>query len=132
MGSRHSASVSKLIVASVSLEKYVISGGLLYILNHRYGAVLCVPDVHVYDESGVNHRKRIFDEMHGTDYRGHRGKTATLNAIRERFWWPNWTVDVTSMLKACEKCQLSKIDRRKPQGILGGPGGALRFAEVNF
>ena len=48
-------------------------------------------------ESGVNYRKRIFDEMHGTDYRGHRGKTATLNAIRERFWWPNSTVDVTSM-----------------------------------
>ena len=96
---------------------FFISGGLLYILNHRYGAVLCVPDV--YDESGVNHRKRIFDEMHGTDYRGHRGKTATLNAIRERFWWPNSTVDVTSMLKACEKCQLSKIDRRKPQGTAG-------------
>ena len=92
MGRWHSASVSKLIVASVSLEKYFISGGLLYILNHRYGAVLCVPDV--YDESGVNHRKRIFDEMHGPDY---RGKTATLNAIRERFWWPNSTVDVTSM-----------------------------------
>ena len=52
-------------------------------------------------ELGVNYRKRIFDEMH-------RSKTATLNAIRERFWWPNWTVDVTSMLKACEKCQISK------------------------
>ena len=62
MGSWHSASVSKLIVACVSLEKYFISGSLLYILNHRYGAVLCVPDV--YDESGVNHRKRIFDEVH--------------------------------------------------------------------
>ena len=58
-----------------------------------------MPDV--YDESGVNHNQRIFDEMH-------RGKTATLNAIRERFWWPNWPVDVTSILKACEKCQLSK------------------------
>ena len=44
------------------------------------GAVLCVPDV--YDESGVNHRKRIFDEVHAADYRGHRGVNETLQALR--------------------------------------------------
>ena len=52
-------------------ERYFISGGLLYHLNERTGAVLCVPDV--YDESGVNHRKRIFDEVLVANNRGHRG-----------------------------------------------------------
>ena len=109
------------------LDRYFIEGDLLYYLNHRHGAVLCVPDV--YDESGMNHRKRIFDEAHGTHYRGHRGRTATENAIRARFFWPNWCVDVKIMLKACESCQVSKIDRQKPQGLMNPVAQPLNIAQ---
>ena len=72
----------------------------------------------MYDETGVNHRKRIFDEAHGTDYRGHRGRVATESAIRARFFWPNWMSDVKNMLRACEKCQVSKIDRNSVAGVI--------------
>ena len=51
--------IAKKLVLSC-LDKYFVSGGLLYHLNYRHGAVLCVPDV--YDELGVNHRKR-YDEL---------------------------------------------------------------------
>ena len=53
-----------------SPNQHFISGGLLYRQSPVHGAILCVPDV--YDESGTNHRKRIFDECHSVDYRGLR------------------------------------------------------------
>ena len=65
-------------------NQHMVSGGLLYRLDRRRGPVLCVPNV--YDDSGVNHRKRIFDECHTVDYRGHRGIAATMSTI-------NWTLD---------------------------------------
>eukprot|EP01048_Picozoa_sp_COSAG05_P005419 COSAG05_NODE_321_length_11453_cov_62.107539_3_plen_119_part_00 len=74
-------------------NRHMVSGGLLYRLDQRRGLLLCVPNV--YDDSGVNHRKRIFDECHSVDYRGHRGIAATGNAMRNRFYWPQMlTTDI--------------------------------------
>ena len=44
------------------LAEHFISGGLLYrhVERPKSCTLLCVPDV--YDSTGVNHRKRIFDE----------------------------------------------------------------------
>ena len=83
----------------------------------------------VYDSSGVNHRKRIFDEAHGTHDQGHRGIRTTRDVIRHRFYWPGWQQDVNGMVKACEKCQVSKIDRQKPQGQLNPVAQPLNIAQ---
>ena len=41
----------------------------------------------------------------------------------------NWTADVKIMLKACEKCQVSKIDRLKPQGMMNPVAQPLNIAQ---
>ena len=73
-------------------KQHMISGGLLYRLDLRRGPLLCVPDV--YDDSGVNHRKRIFDECHASDYRGHRDIAGTREAMKLRFYWPQMQTTV--------------------------------------
>ena len=111
------------------LAEHFISGGLLYkhMTAPKSCTLLCVPDV--YDSAGVNHRKRIFDESHGTYSQGHRGVKTTRDVMRSKFFWPNWWNDVALMIKACEKCQVSKIDRRKPQGLMNPVAQPLNIAQ---
>ena len=86
--------------------------------NHPVrGPLLCVPDV--YDESGVHHRKRIFDECHSVEHRGHRGIAATRAAMQDRFFWPKMASrDIPDMVHACVTCNNCKIQRQKPQGLM--------------
>ena len=95
---------------------YFLSGGLLYYTHPNYAVVLCVPNI--YDADGVNHRKRVFDELHSSEYSGHRGENTTVAVITRRFWWNDVTKEVRQMCKACFECNTSKINRKKPQGLL--------------
>jgi hypothetical protein len=49
---------------------------------------------------------------------GHRGGTSTYNAIKVRFFWRNLHKDVLELNKACHECNVSKISRKAPQGLL--------------
>jgi len=99
-----------------NVENYFLSGGLLYYTHPNHAVVLCVPNI--YDAEGINHRKRVFDDMHSSEYSGHRGENTTVAVITKRFWWPNVTKEVREMCKACYECCTSKINRKKPQGLL--------------
>ena len=115
-------------------NQHMISGGLLYRQDLRRGPLLCVPNV--YDDSGVNHRKKIFDECHAVDYRGHRGINGTREAMRTRFYWPQMlTTDINNMVKACVTCNNSKIQRKVPQGLstpLEQPGNICQSYNIDF
>ena len=89
--------------------------------------LLCVPNV--YNASGHHLRQIMFDEMHAVPHRGHRGLTATKHVMRVRFHWTNMMKDVTAMHKACHECQVSKIDRQKPQGQLQPVETPLQIAQ---
>ena len=101
----------------VVCSRHFITGGLLYTNHPVRGPLLCVPDV--YDESGVHHRKRIFDECHSVEHRGHRGIAATRAAMQDRFFWPKMASrDIPDMVHACVTCNNCKIQRQKPQGLM--------------
>src|SRR5690606_1100043 len=51
---------------------------------------------------------RILEETH--DNGGHLGLYKTLEAVRKRFYWPNWSRDVKRHLKKCVPCQTKKDD----------------------
>ena len=58
--------------------------------------VLCVPNI--YDADGVNHRKRVVDDLHTSEYSGHRGENTTVVVITKRFWWNDITKEVIKYL----------------------------------
>ena len=39
--------------------------------HNKYGVLLAIPNI--YGSDGINHRQRVFDELHATPYDGHRG-----------------------------------------------------------
>ena len=96
--------------------EFSIISGLLYYQHPHFGEVLCIPNI--CDASGINHRRRIFNESHITDYVGHRGITTTKATMRCRYYWSELTVDAIKMVNACHECNTSKINRQKPQGKL--------------
>ena len=96
--------------------EFSIISGLLYYQHPHLGEVLCIPNI--YDAPGMNHRRRIFNESHVTDYVGHRGITTTKATMRCRYYWSELTADAIKMVNACHECNTSKINRQKPQGKL--------------
>ena len=60
----------------------------------------------------------MIDELHNTKVAGHRGIEATYKALRRRFYWPNMKDDVGIFMNSCEICQMTKHERKKPQGKL--------------
>jgi hypothetical protein len=104
-----------------------ITGGLLYYQHKKHGMLLCIPDV--YGSDGVNHRRSIFNEFHATPHSGHRGGTSTYNAIKVRFFWRDLHKDVLALNKACHECNVSKISRKAPQGLLQPVEVPLQIAQ---
>lgn len=110
-------------------HRYCIDGGFLYFNSPTDGMVLCVPqglaldddttaDDEITDEptSHLTLRQKIIRELHETPMQGHRGYKATAAAIRRRYFWPKMAADIEKWISGCTKCNMSKIDRKKPQG----------------
>ena len=95
---------------------FYVAGGLLYYMHPHFADVLCVPNI--YDKNGVNHRQRVFEDLHTTEHTGHRGQNTTMKAIQVRFYWLSMRSEIKTMCKACFECNTSKINRQKPQGLL--------------
>ena len=70
----------------------------LQCLHPHFADVLCVPNI--YDKNGVNHRQRVFEDLHTTEHSGHRGQNTTMKAIQVRFYWLSMRSDI---LKRCAK-----------------------------
>jgi hypothetical protein len=98
-----------------AVQRYSLVDGLLYYNSPDAGPLLCIPDI--YDSDGVNHRARMFEEMHATAYRGHRSTRSTQLAMTKRVYWPNMNKDICEMVKSCS-CQADKIRRQPQQGKL--------------
>jgi hypothetical protein len=102
-------------------------GGLMYYQHNKYGVLLVVPNI--YGSDGINHRQRVFNELHATPYGGHRGKRSTYLAIQVRYFWKTLAPDVKDMVKACHECNVSKISRQPPQGLLQPVEVPLQIAQ---
>ena len=97
-------------------RNFYVAGGLLYYTHPHFADVLCAPNI--YDKNGMNHRQRVFEDLHTTEHSGHRGQNTTTKAIQVRFYWLSMRSDIKKMCKACFECNTSKINRQKPQGLL--------------
>ncbi|KAK3508553.1 hypothetical protein QTP70_032207 [Hemibagrus guttatus] len=63
-------------------------------------------------------RTALIHSAHTSLGTGHPGIHETLSLLKERFWWPNMTVDVTRYVQGCEGCVMSKDPRHLPAGKL--------------
>ena len=115
------------------IHRYHIEGGFLYFNSPTDGMVVCVPKGKAFDsdirdysdltDEAAQHEKEhftlrqtIIDELHLTPMQGHRGYNATAAAVRRRYYWPTLSADIRTRIEGCTKCNMSKIDRSKPQG----------------
>ncbi len=60
----------------------------------------------------------LLDSVHNSSGSGHPGSHRTLSLLRNRYWWPNMTRDVTRYVKGCSICAISSTPRRLPEGKL--------------
>ena len=58
-------------------------------------------------------------EVHDNPLSVHMGRDRMVCELERRVYWPNMRKHVTAWIQACVPCQRNKIDRRKPQGLLG-------------
>ena len=99
------------------LKYYFIEGELLYYSTKGRGETLAIPETQV-GRGQMTLRNKMIDELHNTKVAGHRGIEATYKALRRRFYWPNMKEDVGIFMNSCEICQMTKHERKKPQGKL--------------
>ncbi|XP_020294887.1 uncharacterized protein LOC109860298 [Pseudomyrmex gracilis] len=62
----------------------------------------------------IRNKKEIIAEAHSGILRGHYSVEKTLQKIRQRYNWPNITVDVKEFIHKCETCQFNKPGTQKP------------------
>ncbi len=82
-------------------------------------------------------RLALLDSVHTSPGSGHPGSHRTLSLLRNRYWWPNMTRDVTRYVKGCSICAISSTPRRLPEGKLSpryiGPFQVMRrINEVTY
>jgi hypothetical protein len=65
-----------------------------------------------------NLRLQVLQECHDAPYAGHPGRDKTLQLVKQWFWWPTLTADVTQYVKTCDNCQRNKSRNRLPAGLL--------------
>jgi hypothetical protein len=94
-------------------KQFNIHKGLIWMMNHIEGQVVCVPDRLL---KGKSLRGIILDTCHLT--LGHAGVNKTLSYVQHWFWWPNIAKDVENFCISCRKCQTSKGSHKKPPGWL--------------
>ncbi|KAL0154036.1 hypothetical protein M9458_050695, partial [Cirrhinus mrigala] len=63
-------------------------------------------------------RPRVLADVHNSPSSGHPGIEATLQLLSNRFWWPHQRADTINFVKRCATCNISKVPRRLPAGLL--------------
>ena len=53
-------------------------------------------------------RKDVFNHLHGSKWGGHQGIARTIDAVKQRFWWPGMKRDLIRWCQTCEPCQKRK------------------------
>ncbi len=56
--------------------------------------------------------------MHNSPCSGHPGINATIQLLKNRFWWPDMSTDTITFVNACTACNTSKSPRQLPAGLL--------------
>ena len=98
--------------------------------------VVDMHDVYFYDdESGdpklivpPEHTKFLIDEVHNF---GHFGPKKVIWTLRQFYWWPGLSKEVTSVLRACERCAKCKVSKRIKRQIVKFPT-TYRFRTVHI
>lgn len=63
-------------------------------------------------------QRRYLKELHDTPFSGLKGVTKTLAAVQRHYWWPGMRAAVTNYVTTCASCQRSKVQGKKPIGLL--------------
>ena len=50
----------------------------------------------------------------------HQGRDRTFSLLRERFWWPGMSVQVTLSVKNCERCHQYEVQPSLPEIVTIG------------
>lgn len=72
----------------------------------------------------IEHRDRIFAELHCSPQGGHRGFLKTYNRIKRNYYWERLRKDIADRIKRCVPCNLNKVNRRtikNPMNITDTP-----------
>ncbi|KAK3569044.1 hypothetical protein QTP86_021545 [Hemibagrus guttatus] len=77
-------------------------------------------------------RTALIHSAHTSLGTGHPGIHETLSLLKERFWWPNMTVDVRRYVQGCEGCAMSKDPCHLPAGKLPVPSHPWSHLGVDF
>ena len=86
----------------------------------------------------VSRRIPVMQHFHDHALGGHLGISRTLTKIKEYFWWPLLTTDVTNYILRCPVCRKSKIQRTVTRPLRMGrdlppiPGYAIALDLVSF
>ena len=100
---------------------------LLYQTGDNHGRLM-VPDDRPL-------RTRIVHEMHDSILGGHFGRDATVNRIKQRFYWSGMDAWVAEYISGCEACQRNKPSNRLSQGMpqpLGIPEAPWQQWTIDF
>ncbi|KAI2658554.1 Transposon Tf2-9 polyprotein [Labeo rohita] len=62
-------------------------------------------------------RSRVLSEVHSNPSSGHPGIEATIDLLRNRFWWQTLRPDTITFIKNCSVCNTSKVPRQLPAGL---------------
>ncbi|MCO5595405.1 hypothetical protein L7F22_049447 [Adiantum nelumboides] len=90
--------------AGQTVAPYSIKDDTLY---HRHAICIVAPL-----------RYKVMQEAHDSPYAGHRGISATTNALERYFYWPTLRADIEKYVRECLVCQKVKHDRHKVYGKL--------------
>jgi len=96
------------IRASLNTNVVKQSDGLLYKVTQN-GNRLIVPRVFRLD---------MLKHLHDVPTAAHFGRTKTLKALQERFFWPRMSADVREYCKTCANCQKNKSTNQQVRAKL--------------
>jgi hypothetical protein len=89
----------------------------------------------VWIPEDVTLRQTILSRNHDDPMGGHYGVEKTAQLLKRKYYWPMLTRDVHEYIRRCPACQLNKIRRHKPWGLLTSlpvPNTAWRHFSLDF
>ena len=64
------------------------------------------------------HRQPLLDLTHTSPGSGHPGRRRTLSLLKQRYWWPSMSRDVSRYVQGCSVCAVADTPRKLPEGKL--------------
>jgi hypothetical protein len=89
----------------------------------------------VWIPDNVTLRQTILSRNHDDPMGGHFGVEKTAQLLKRKYYWPKLARDVKEYIRRCPACQLNKIRRHKPWGLLTPlpvPDTAWRHFSLDF